>query len=121
MSGYLYFSLYYFTYVFIHVFLTLARLPSAILNIGFAEICTPISKLSFVAISNSKILKPKELTSQVSILLRLILLVSENRKYFEIFVNTHRWWREHGDGSGLTKFAPRFQSFRLWPSLTLKF
>ena len=111
----------FFTYVFIHVFFTLARLPSAILNIGFAEICTPISKLSFVAISNSKILKPKELTSQVSILLRLILLVSENRKYFEIFVNTHRWWREHGDGSGLTKFAPRFQSFRLWPSLTLKF
>ena len=101
----MYFSLYYFTYVFIHVFFTLARLPSAILNIGFAEICTPISKLSFVAISNSKILKPKELTSQVSILLRLILLVSENRKYFEIFVNTHRWWREHGDWSGLTKFA----------------
>ena len=59
-------------------------------DIGFDEICTPISKLSFVAISNSKILKPKELTSQVSILLRLILLVSENRKYFEIFVNTHR-------------------------------
>ena len=98
MSGYLYPSLYYFTYVFIHVFFTLARLPSAILNIGFDEICTPISKLSFVAISNSKILKPKELTSQVSILLRLILLVSENRKYFEIFVNTHRWWRvDHGD------------------------
>ena len=67
-------------------------------DIGFDEICTPISKLSFVAISNSKILKPKELTSQVSILLRLILLVSENRKYFEIFVNTHRWWRiDHGD------------------------
>ena len=58
----------------------------------FVVICllAPISKLSFVAISNSKILKPKELTSQVSILLRLILLVSENRKYFEIFVNTHR-------------------------------
>ena len=91
MSGYLYPCLYYFTYVFIHVFFTLARLRSAILNIGFDEICTPISKLSFVAISNSKILKPKELTSQVSILLRLILLVSENRKYFEIFVNTHRW------------------------------
>ena len=66
--------------------------------VGFDEICTPISKLSFVAISNSKILKPKELTSQVSILLRLILLVSENRKYFEIFVNTHRWWRvDYGD------------------------
>ena len=54
--------LYYSTYVFIHVFFTLARLRSAILNIGFDEICTPISKLSFVAISNSKILKPKEST-----------------------------------------------------------
>ena len=60
------------------------------LNIGIDEICTPVSKLSFVAISNSEILKPKELTCQVSILLRLVLLVSENCKYFEIFVNTHR-------------------------------
>ena len=107
MSGYLYPCLYYFTYVFIHVFFTLARLRSAILNIGFDEICTPISKLSFVAISNSKILKPKELTSQVSILLRLILLVSENRKYFEIFVNTHRWWRvDHGDEYILNGTSP---------------
>ena len=107
MSGYLYPCLYYSTYVFIHVFFTLARLRSAILNIGFDEICTPISKLSFVAISNSKILKPKELTSQVSILLRLILLVSENRKYFEIFVNTHRWWRvDHGDEYILNGTSP---------------
>ena len=107
MSGYLYPCLYYSTYVFIHVFFTLARLRSAILNIGFDEICTAISKLSFVAISNSKILKPKELTSQVSILLRLILLVSENRKYFEIFVNTHRWWRvDHGDEYILNGTSP---------------
>ena len=95
MSGYLYPFLYYTTYVFIHVFFTLARIRSAILNIGIDEICTPVSKLSFVAISNSEILKPKELTCQVSILLRLVLLVSENRKYFEIFVNTHRV--DHGD------------------------
>ena len=88
MSGYLYPFLYYTTYVFIHVFFT--RIRSAILNIGIDEICTPVSKLSFVAISNSEILKPKELTCQVSILLRLVLLVSENCKYFEIFVNTHR-------------------------------
>ena len=107
MSVYLYPCLYYSTYVFIHVFFTLARLRSAILNIGFDEICTPISKLSFVAISNSKILKPKELTSQVSILLRLILLVSENRKYFEIFVNTHRWWRvDYGDEYILNGTSP---------------
>ena len=76
--------------MFIHVFFTLARIRSGILNIGIDEICTPVSKLSFVAISNSEILKPKELTCQVSILLRLVLLVSENCKYFEIFVNTHR-------------------------------
>ena len=95
---------YYYYYYYIYILLSLScfvcfllvvlqsRLFGfvVVLNIGFDEICTPISKLSFVAISNSKILKPKELTSQVSILLRLILLVSENRKYFEIFVNTHR-------------------------------
>ena len=107
MSVYLYPWLYYSTYVFIHIFFTLARLRSAILNIGFDEICTPISKLSFVAISNSKILKPKELTSQVSILLRLILLVSENRKCFQIFVNTHRWWHvDYGDEYILNGTSP---------------
>ena len=67
-------------------------------EIGFHEIWTPISKLWFVAITGLKIPKPKELTSQVSRFLRLILLVSENLKNFEIFGNTHRWWRvDHGD------------------------
>ena len=112
MSGYLYPFLYYTTYVFIHVFFTLARIRSAILNIGIDEICTPVSKLSFVAISNSEILKPKELTCQVSILLRLVLLVSENCKYFEIFVNTHRWCRvDHGDGYIFNGTSPISVSF----------
>ena len=79
-----------FVLYYLRVHSRIFYIGEAILNIGIDEICTPVSKLSFVAISNSEILKPKELTCQVSILLRLVFLVSENCKYFEIFVNTHR-------------------------------